>query len=77
MSAVFHICMLHTSYSVVILACFMFSQFPIMSSHFCSVPGGSDGPSGVLVCSENYLTYKNFGEQQDLRMPIPRRKVTV
>ncbi|XP_046843553.1 splicing factor 3B subunit 3-like [Xenia sp. Carnegie-2017] len=39
-----------------------------------SVPGGSDGPSGVLVCSENYLTYKNFGDQQDLRMPIPRRK---
>ena len=42
---------------------------------FALVPGGSDGPSGVLVCSENYLTYKNFGDQQDLRMPIPRRKV--
>ena len=41
------------------------------------VPGGSDGPSGVLVCSENYLTYKNFGDQQDIRMPIPRRKVIV
>ena len=39
------------------------------------VPGGNDGPSGVLVCSENYLTYKNFGEQQDIRCPIPRRKV--
>ncbi|XP_031565334.1 splicing factor 3B subunit 3-like [Actinia tenebrosa] len=39
-----------------------------------AVPGGSDGPSGVLVCSENYITYKNFGDQPDIRMPIPRRK---
>ena len=45
---------------------------------YCSsspVPGGSDGPSGVLVCCENYLVYKNFGDQSDLRCPIPRRKV--
>jgi len=42
---------------------------------FFSVPGGNDGPSGVLICSENYLTYKNFGDQQDIRCPIPRRKV--
>ena len=40
-----------------------------------SVPGGSDGPSGTLVCCENYLLYKNFGDQPDLRCPIPRRKV--
>uniref|UniRef100_T1J553 Splicing factor 3B subunit 3 n=1 Tax=Strigamia maritima TaxID=126957 RepID=T1J553_STRMM len=39
-----------------------------------SVPGGSDGPSGVLICSENYLTYKNFGDQLDIRCPIPRRR---
>ncbi|XP_065676216.1 splicing factor 3B subunit 3 isoform X2 [Hydra vulgaris] len=39
-----------------------------------SVPGGNDGPSGVIVCSENYLTYKNFGDQRDIRCPIPRRK---
>ncbi len=39
-----------------------------------TVPGGSDGPSGVLVCCENYLIYKNFGEQGDLRCPIPRRQ---
>lgn len=39
-----------------------------------TVPGGSDGPSGVLVCCENYLVYKNFGEQLDLRCPIPRRQ---
>ncbi|KAI5719200.1 hypothetical protein M8J76_006686 [Diaphorina citri] len=39
-----------------------------------SVPGGNDGPSGVLVCSENYLTYKNVGDQHDIRCPIPRRR---
>jgi len=38
------------------------------------VPGGNDGPSGLIVCSENYLTYKNFGDQRDVRCPIPRRK---
>ncbi len=39
-----------------------------------SVPGGNDGPSGVLVCSENYVTYKNLGDQTDIRCPIPRRR---
>lgn len=39
-----------------------------------TVPGGNDGPSGLLVCSENFITYKNFGEQPDIRCPIPRRK---
>ncbi|XP_065160888.1 splicing factor 3B subunit 3 isoform X2 [Atheta coriaria] len=39
-----------------------------------SVPGGRDGPSGVLICSENYLTYKNLGDQMDIRCPIPRRR---
>lgn len=38
------------------------------------VPGGSDGPSGVLVCSENYITYKNMSEQIDVRAQLPRRK---
>jgi len=38
------------------------------------VPGGSDGPGGVIVCAENYLIYKNFGDQPDIRFPIPRRR---
>ena len=25
-----------------------------------SVPGGSDGPGGVLVCAENCIIYKNI-----------------
>ncbi|CAL1266321.1 unnamed protein product [Larinioides sclopetarius] len=40
-----------------------------------SVPGGSDGPSGVLICSENYITYKSVGDlHPDIRCPIPRRR---
>ena len=38
-----------------------------------SVPGGMEGPSGVLICAENYVVYKNVGEQGDIKMPIPRR----
>ena len=38
------------------------------------VPGGADGPSGLLVCVENYLIYKNLGDQPDLQVPIPRRR---
>ncbi|KAJ3364964.1 Splicing factor 3B subunit 3 [Allomyces javanicus] len=36
------------------------------------VPGGSDGPSGVLVCSENWITWKHQ-DHADVRVPIPRR----
>lgn len=39
-----------------------------------SVPGGQDGPSGVIVCCENYLVYKNLGDQPDIKCPIPRRR---
>jgi len=43
------------------------------------VPGGYnqnserwEGPSGVLVCSEDYITYKHQGSEEH-RVPIPRR----
>ncbi|VEL07134.1 unnamed protein product, partial [Protopolystoma xenopodis] len=39
-----------------------------------TVPGGNEGPSGILICSENYITYKNFGDQPDIRCPIPQRR---
>lgn len=39
-----------------------------------AVPGGNDGPSGVIVCCENYLVYKNLGDQPDIKCPIPRRR---
>ena len=31
-------------------------------------------PSGVLVFCENYIVYKNLGDQPDIRCPIPRRR---
>ncbi len=37
------------------------------------VPGGNDGPSGVLVCGEENITYRH-SNQDAFRVPIPRRK---
>ncbi|KAF5207470.1 Splicing factor 3b subunit [Thalictrum thalictroides] len=37
-----------------------------------TVPGGGDGPSGVIVCAENFMIYKNQGHP-DVRAVIPRR----
>lgn len=37
------------------------------------VPGGNDGPSGVLVCGEETITYRH-SNQDPLRLPIPRRR---
>ena len=37
------------------------------------VPGGSDGPSGVLVCGDDNITYRN-SNQDAFRVPIPRRR---
>ncbi|PAN03925.1 hypothetical protein PAHAL_1G029300 [Panicum hallii] len=37
-----------------------------------TVPGGSDGPSGVLVCCDNFVLYRNQGHPE-VRAVIPRR----
>eukprot|EP01135_Chromosphaera_perkinsii_P004851 Nk52_evm15s299 gene=Nk52_evmTU15s299 len=38
------------------------------------VPGGSDGPSGVIVCVENAIIYKPYvTEQDDVVCPLPVR----
>jgi splicing factor 3B subunit 3 len=37
------------------------------------VPGGSDGPSGVLVCGLENITYRH-SNQEAFRVPIPRRR---
>jgi splicing factor 3B subunit 3 len=37
------------------------------------VPGGTDGPSGVLVCGEENITYRH-SNQDGFRVPIPRRR---
>lgn len=55
-----------------------FFSFLMINEGFFSVPGGSDGPSGVLICSENYITYKSVGDlHPDIRCPIPRRRVGI
>ncbi|KAI9889964.1 MAG: pre-mRNA-splicing factor rse1 [Vezdaea aestivalis] len=43
------------------------------SNALFQVPGGVDGPSGVLVCSEDNITYRH-SNQDAFRVPIPRRK---
>ncbi|KAF9434587.1 Splicing factor 3B subunit 3 [Entomortierella beljakovae] len=45
----------------------------LKSNMLVAVPGGTDGPSGVLVCSENYITYKHIGSASHT-VPIPRRE---
>jgi splicing factor 3B subunit 3 len=42
------------------------------SSMLFQVPGGNDGPSGVLVCGEENITYRH-SNQEVFRVPIPRR----
>jgi splicing factor 3B subunit 3 len=37
-----------------------------------AVPGGDDGPSGVLICGENWVSYKNQGHPE-VRTALPRR----
>lgn len=37
-----------------------------------TVPGGDDGPSGVLICGENWVSYKNQGHVE-VRTALPRR----
>jgi len=37
------------------------------------VPGGADGPSGVIVCAEDNISYRH-NNQDALRVPIPRRR---
>ena len=38
-----------------------------------AVPGGNDGPGGVIVASENFLVYKS-PTQPERRCALPRRK---
>lgn len=37
------------------------------------VPGGADGPSGVLVCGLDNITYRH-SNQDPFRVPVPRRR---
>ncbi|KKK13683.1 hypothetical protein P175DRAFT_0503964 [Aspergillus ochraceoroseus IBT 24754] len=43
------------------------------ASMLFQVPGGADGPSGVLVCGEDTVAYRH-SNQDAFKVPIPRRK---
>ena len=43
------------------------------SSLLVPVPGSGDGPGGVLVCAENFITWKHQG-YKEVKIAIPRRK---
>lgn len=43
------------------------------ASYLIPIPGGYDGPSGVLVCSPGLIEYKHKGRRSH-RLPIPRRR---
>ncbi|KAF5628518.1 pre-mRNA-splicing factor rse-1 [Fusarium sp. NRRL 25303] len=47
--------------------------FESTASLLFQVPGGNDGPSGVLVCGEESVTYRH-SNHDPLRVPIPRRR---
>lgn len=46
-----------------------------MANKLIGVPGGSDGPGGVIVCFEGLITYRNLGDQPPVSVRIPRRSV--
>ncbi|PRP81374.1 hypothetical protein PROFUN_11061 [Planoprotostelium fungivorum] len=48
-------------------------QIDQTSSHLISVPGGTDGPGGVLVCAENIIYWIHQGHNQ-VKAVIPRRE---
>jgi len=39
-----------------------------------TVPGGDDGPGGVLICAENKIIYQSYdADMEGIEAPIPRR----
>ncbi|ODV96220.1 hypothetical protein PACTADRAFT_49605 [Pachysolen tannophilus NRRL Y-2460] len=48
-------------------------QIPDTSNYLLSIPGGADGPSGVLLCSKNLIQYK-FLNKKNHSIPLPRRR---
>ena len=42
------------------------------SNSLISVPGGDEGPGGVIICAENCVMYKNQ-DHAFIRAPLPRR----
>jgi splicing factor 3B subunit 3 len=47
-------------------------QVDLTANHLIAIPGGKDGPSGVLVCSHGWIAWKH-PDCQTVRIPIPSR----
>lgn len=45
-------------------------EIPCSSNYLLAVPGGDNGPSGVLVCSKNRISYRNLqGDKLSVSIP--------
>lgn len=49
-------------------------EMPHFGNLLLQVPGGSDGPGGVLACAENHIIYHNIGSGHCIKCLIPRRR---
>lgn len=48
---------------------------PATANHLVALPGGKDGPSGVLVCSEGNVEWRGTtGEGEGVVIGIPKRE---
>eukprot|EP00040_Diaphanoeca_grandis_P039239 m.258510 g.258510 ORF g.258510 m.258510 type:complete len:1196 (+) comp36678_c0_seq1:191-3778(+) len=48
-------------------------ELDVIGNKMIRVPGGSDGPGGLLICSENLITYRTMGESAPISVRIPKR----
>lgn len=52
-------------------------ELEVVANKLIKVPGGNeganDGPGGLLVCSENLITYRTMGDSPPISVRIPRR----
>ena len=48
------------------------SEIDPTANQLITVPGGKEGPGGVLICAENFIYWKNM-DHQDVHASIPRR----
>ncbi|GMM34052.1 U2 snRNP complex subunit [Saccharomycopsis crataegensis] len=48
-------------------------QIPHTSNFLLSVPGGKNGPSGVIIACQNFIQYKSPYTQKAFIVPIPAR----
>ena len=48
-------------------------EVDITSNLLLSVPGAPDGPGGVIICAQGFITYINWAKK-DSKIALPQRK---